>query len=43
MYTLPVRIWGLTGNIGSGKTTVGRMLSTRGIPVVDAEIGRAHV
>ena len=37
MYTLPVRIWGLTGNIGSGKTTVGRMLSTRGIPVVDAD------
>ena len=37
MYTLPVRIWGLTGNIGSGKTTVGRMLSARGIPVVDAD------
>jgi dephospho-CoA kinase len=37
VYTLPVRIWGLTGNIGSGKTTVGRMLSTRGIPVVDAD------
>ncbi|TMA87294.1 MAG: dephospho-CoA kinase [Deltaproteobacteria bacterium] len=32
-----MRIWGLTGNIGSGKTTVGRMLSTRGIPVVDAD------
>jgi dephospho-CoA kinase len=37
VYTLPVRIWGLTGNIGSGKTTVGRMLSARGIPVVDAD------
>ena len=37
MYTLPVRIWGLTGNIGSRKTTVGRMLSARGIPVVDAD------
>src|SRR5207253_11143956 len=37
VYTLPVRSWGLTGNIGSGKTTVGRMLSTRGIPVVDAD------
>jgi dephospho-CoA kinase len=37
VYTLVVRIWGLTGNIGSGKTTVGRMLTAHGIPVVDAD------
>lgn len=32
-----MRIWGLTGNIGSGKTTVGRMLMAGGIPLVDAD------
>jgi dephospho-CoA kinase len=37
VYTLPVRIWGLTGNIGSGKSTVGRMLAARRIPVIDAD------
>ncbi len=32
-----MRIWGLTGNIGSGKSTVGRLLAARGIPVIDAD------
>lgn len=32
-----MRTFGLTGNIGSGKSTVARLLSERGIPVVDAD------
>ncbi|MFI5246774.1 MAG: dephospho-CoA kinase, partial [Gemmatimonadales bacterium] len=29
---------GLTGNIGSGKSTVARMLEARGVPVIDADV-----
>jgi dephospho-CoA kinase len=29
---------GLTGNIGSGKSTVSRLLGVRGVPVIDADV-----
>ncbi len=29
---------GLTGNIGSGKSTVARLLAARGVPVIDADV-----
>jgi dephospho-CoA kinase len=29
---------GLTGNIGSGKSTVARLLEVRGVPVIDADL-----
>ena len=29
---------GLTGNIGSGKSTVARLLADRGITVIDADV-----
>lgn len=32
-----MRIIGLTGGIASGKSTVGRLLAQRGIPVIDAD------
>jgi len=38
------RLIGLTGGIGTGKSTVGRFLTARGFPVIDAdELARAAV
>src|SRR3954468_22071315 len=38
MYIAPMILVGLTGGIGSGKSTVSAMLATRGAEIVDADV-----
>ena len=35
--TRPLKLVGLTGNIGAGKSTVGRLFAARGVAVIDAD------
>lgn len=33
-----MKVFGLTGGIGSGKSSVGRLLASQGVPVIDADV-----
>ena len=37
-YSAPMLLVGLTGNIGSGKSTVAQLLSERGATIIDADV-----
>ncbi|MEZ4296087.1 MAG: dephospho-CoA kinase [Polyangiaceae bacterium] len=35
---MAIRVFGLTGGLASGKSSVGRMIRARGVPVIDADL-----